>query len=293
VWVFRFGKWVVRRIGRFWLAALELAAPANIAAAVVLPKLFVDPSKPAPNWSIWWAVIAAIAQIFVSYLSKSSAVSAQNAAADILIKYKHFTAGNLSHLLKALVERELTRARDLKRDLLEHSVDVAKDYLELPRGDNRLTATWAVPRENFTKWEVVAYDRNQAHRQTGRLRDLKEGFPGAATAFLTGNRQFIVDTMAASCREFFELDAPPPYRAILSMPARSMNMRNTSANVTINGEPNVILGVLNIDCSECGVLTEDVWAVLYDVVYMLGILEHLEHLQGANEHAARSEFASP
>jgi hypothetical protein len=290
VWVFRFGKWMVRHIGRFWLATLEIVAPANVAAAIVAPKIFVDPSKPAPNWTIWWAVIAAVAQVFVTYLTKSSAVSAQNAAADILIKYKHFTAGNLSYLLKVLVERELDRVRDLKRDLLEHSVDVAKEYLELPRTDNRLTATWAVPRENFTKWEVVAYDRNQAHRQTGRLRDLKEGFPGAATAFLTGNRQFIVDTMAPSCREFFVVsDTPPPYRTILSMPARSMNMRNSSANVTINGEPNVILGVLNIDCSECDVLTEDAWAVLSDVVYMLGILEHLEHPQGENDHAARSQ----
>jgi len=192
-----------------------------------------------------------------------------------LRRHKSYTAGNLAALLRSLIEEtdhDPAAVRSLQVAFLSHAVDVARDYLGISKLDDRLAATWVIPIDSYTKWKTVAYDRNRIARQPGRVRAIAPGIPGAADAFLTGNTVLIPDTTAADVAKYF--DAKPSYRAILSVPARTMHVSKL-ANVTIDGHPDNIVGVLNVDCTETNTLRPELAEVLYDIAYLIGILEHL------------------
>jgi hypothetical protein len=279
-----FGAKIARALGRGWLLFLEILAPLNMAVASLAFKLFKD-VWPAITWPLGGVLLVA----FVAYVSKSQAEqdrkdkedavkakeeatkAARRAEQKALRRYKRDASGNLARLLRTLIE-ETNHTLTIQTAFLVHAVDIVKDYLELDGHDDRIAATWVVPVNGFTQWETIVYDKNRAHRQPGTRRDMKPGIPGATEAFLTGKEVLIPDTTDPKVAQWFQPN--PPYRSILSVPARTMNMKHGS-NVLIEGNPNTIVGVLNIDSTEPNLLREDVSDVVQDIAYLLAILEFL------------------
>jgi hypothetical protein len=282
--MYRLGLWLSERLGRTTLLTLEILAGLHVALAGAMMRAF-DKLYPA----IWWPIFALLIYVFLQVASKSRAeadrqekevaLAAEKAAKEqaraaelkAICQYKRDTAGNLARLAKTLVEGT-NHTRTLQASFLSHAVDVVKDFLELDRRDDRIAATWAIPVSSYTEWEVVAYDRNQTGRQPGRVRKIQADIPGAAQAFLTGDEIHVEDTQDEKVAKHFAVK--PPYRSILSVPARTVNVKS-GQNVMIDGHPNMIFGVLNVDCRDCGVLRADTVNVLRDIAYLLGVLEHI------------------
>jgi hypothetical protein len=289
------GLRLANRFGRRRLIWLEIITGFHLTGALTALRFFrIYPT-------VWWPIFGAMAFGSLAYASKSRAEQdradkeiaelarteaekqrriaeeqARTTEVATLCRYKGQTAGTLAQLLKALHERS-NHARTLQGSFLRHAVDVVKDYLNLSRDDDRISATWVIPVDNYTNWETVAYDRDQAARQPGRRRPIRPGTPGAAEAFLSGDQQFIEDTLDAKNAKHF--DRAPVYRSILSIPARTRNVTR-NANVTIEGQPNAIVGVLNIDCRVTGVLHAHVAGVVGDIAYLIGVLEHINQNLG-------------
>lgn len=276
------GATIANWIGPRWIIVAEIAAPFHVAVASGCVSIFkdqkiIDGLWPAGIWPLAGAVLVAL----VTWVSRSQKAAAIGAAAkETLEKYKRDAAGNLARLLRTLLNNT-NDIRDIQSALLRQATEVVRAYLNLDHHDERIAATWVVPVNNFSQWVTVAYDKNRAHRQPGRKRDIKDGIPGASEAFLSGNRKLIADTADPAISQHFPPN--PPYRCILSVPARIMNVRE--GNVVIGGNQDMIPGVLNIDGSEPNLLREDVSNVVQDIAYLIAVLEHLGGHDA--EHKAR------
>jgi hypothetical protein len=242
-----FGAKIARWLGRGWLLACEVITALHAAVSGMLLKAFAD------IWpAILWPVAAVLLLAFVTYVSKSQAeqdrrdkeaalaaeAAAKQAAREseiaAICRNKRDATGNLARFLKTQIE-QTNHTRTIQAHLLRNAVDVVKDYLQLPRDDDSIAATWVIPVDEYSKWKTVAYDKDRVHRQPGAKRDIKDGIPGAAQAFITGDRVLIPDVCDEKFARWFP--ATPAYRCILSVPARTMHM-TCGANVTIGGNPN-------------------------------------------------------
>ena len=274
--MWRLGAKIAQWLGKGCLLFFKLVVPINLAVAGILLKSFEH------LWPVvTWPLSGLLLQGFVVYVGEASAEQdrrAKEAAGEAqeaaLLRYKRDTAGNLARLLRTLL-MQTNDIRTIQSQFLRQAVDAVKDYLALDRHDERITATWVVPIEEYTRWETVAYDKDRAHRQLGTKREIKKGIPGAAEAFLTGGEVLIPDTTDEKVARWFKPN--PPYRSILSVPARIRNTQEKS-NVTIENiddEKATIIGVLNIDSTEPNLLREDVSNVVQDIAYLIAVLEHL------------------
>ncbi len=288
------GPWLARKLGRRKLFIFEILAGAHLAVATFGMRSFKHLYP-----GLWWPIFGLVLLVILQITSKGQAEhdreskeAAELAAAaakrdarvielDALFRYKRDTAGNLARLLKTMHEGT-NHTRTLQAAFLSHVVDVVKDYLQLDRKDDRISATWVIPVENYTQWQTVAYDRNQIGREVGRKRPICDGIPGAAEAFVTGNDVFLEDTLDAKVAKHF--DRQPMYRGILSIPARTRNVTRRP-NVHIDGHPNAIVGVLNIDCKDLGILRADVAKAVGDIAYLIGVLELINQNLGGGANA--------
>lgn len=288
------GPWLARKLGRKMLFVLEILASAHLGVATLGMRAY-EHIYPA----LWWPILGLTLLVFLQITSKgqaehdreskevaehAAAAAKKNARAielDALLRYKRDTAGNLASLLKNMHEGN-NHTRTVQAAFLNHAVDVVKDYLDLDRKDDRIAATWVIPIEGYTQWQTVAYDRNQIGRAAGRKRPISDGIPGAAEAFVTGNNVFLEDTLDEKVAKYF--DRQPMYRGILSLPARTPNVSH-DANVHIDGNPNAIVGVLNIDCKEVGIIRADVAKVVGDIAYLIGVLELINQNLGEGANA--------
>lgn len=289
------GLWTADLFGRVGLIVAELLAIAHLAFATWCSRKWFDHTYPG----VWWFVFGMMFVVWTQLASKCSAErerkikeEAQQAERkakaeeekarqlarqhelDSICHYKAVAAGNLARFTKALVDGTAKKdAHALQSALLQSAVDIVKDYLDLDRRDLRIAATWTVPTDDYTKWEVVAYDRNQRDRQPGSKRDIMEGIPGASEAFLTGRNQYIEDSLDEKVAKWFPQH--PPYRSIVSVPACIVNP-SREISCRHDGRALAIIGVLNVDCSAPNVLTSDIDRVVGDVAYLLAVSEHLK-----------------
>lgn len=273
---FRPGIWVTTRIGRGLVALLKLMFAAFAAVLALLASKTYDVAVPG------WLAIVAIALIAIAgYLSESQtecdratkaaaelrAKEAADVAFETLKDYKTQIAGPMAFLACAIVDTRPLES--VRMAILSHVVDVARKHLGLEAIDRRLSATWSVPRDNYAQWEVVAYDRYHAERQPGTRRPITSDKVGAPRAFLTGDYDFVVDTQAPEVKDQF---VAAPYRSILSVPARILNVKKMPTR-NINGRQSAILGVLNVDCTAVGVLRADLRFLVQDAAFLLGIVD--------------------
>lgn len=227
--------------------------------------------------SIAFAIFAVLTQILVAYLAGAEVVARRNASDEIWNIIKRLNTdimGHLAALLSDLRQRQTDRHSlpprqfraqmvHFQQHLLHHATNVIAEHIELEKREV-LSANWTmrVPGREPPAFRVVVYDRHMADRQvsTQRFHDIREGSPGASLAYLSGEVAFVEDTRAEGHLVPFRDDAR--YRSILSFP---VSLRD--------GE---VLGVLNIDSTETGILDPDLEYLVRDIAYLVGLCECLK-----------------
>ncbi len=278
------GLWLADSLGPRWLLGLEVVAVLHAAVASMVARTF---AKFYPG--MWWPLFGFLAVGVLALASKTRAhedkeermraeKAVEDARADAhadklqaISDHKRMTAGNLSRLLKIRYENTGDTG-PVQEAFLQLAVDSVKQFLGLDPKDTRITANWTIPINGYSQWEVVAYDRNQTNRHAGGVRPISPGIPGAAESYLTGRDMFVKDTQDQEVAQ--HILGTPPYRSVVSVPARILNCRGEQ-NVVIDGRPNRVCGVLNVDCREPEVLRPDVADTVRDIAYLLALLEHL------------------
>lgn len=297
--------WLPKRLGRKWFGRFEVLVTFHTAVAGVCLKAF-DELYPVIWWPLFgfvglvWFQLSAKGLAEAERLAKATAdeelkleaqrakdaeARAKTAGLDALVNYKWEMAGNIARLLKNLHDGT-NHTRLLQSAFLHHAVDVVKDALNIPRKDTKISATWVVPCDGYSQWVTVAYDRNLSARQAGQKRAISPGVPGVSEAFLTGNDVYVRDTTEKTVAQHFGV--APKYRTIVSVPARMQNVTH-APNVHINGHPNVIIGVLNIDASEADILPINTADYVRDIAFLIGVLEHINRQLGGGSDGKAEE----
>jgi hypothetical protein len=269
--------WIRRSLPDGTFAALEILTPVSVGIAGVLTKVYSNEC-----WPIKALIVSIIVQALMTYLSKSGGKLDESVAESEVQRARDETqrvkseasaelqrrkmdfAGNLSQLLKAAVAKDQVQIDVIQMGLLRHAVDLIRRELELPDTDTRIAACWLARVNGKDKFKTMIYDRHRTDRSPGTVRPIQEGLPGASQAFLTGSVCCITDTHDKRVRNYFQ--PPPIYRTILSVPAAVLNIPEGSGSIPVRTE-----GVLNVDCTETGILKESHAFLVHDIAFLMAL----------------------
>lgn len=251
-----------RALGIFMIVALTQVAASGVALSCSSDSTGV----------VIWAYIAIAVQAVAAYLSEAKTVVAERTrktaaeqANDRLKRHKRDAMGNLAELLRSALDKEgFQRLPSLRQAFLRHAVDVVRETLAVGATDQTIAASWVRPNDALTSFQTVAYDRNHPTRQTGNEHPIGDDIPGASTAFKTHCVAFVDDTHSFENQAYFRRDAP--YRSVVSIPVALQN---------VSGARRRTLAVLNLDCTERGILDPSLAAYVHDVAYVIALCEHL------------------
>jgi hypothetical protein len=266
-------------LGKKWVFPLLLCVCAVLGGIV---SALVRETK-AGSWS-WFGLLflGGVAAFVVAYFKfcedrikelekgelAEKVAKAQDDAWASVVGQKFNLAGNiLSGILNdvlmaniAAPERRADRLLGLQRSLLRNACEVIASRRALPA--NALTANWVVetPNEGERAFFVLCYDQHLPDRQLpGPPHQIREGMPGASQAFLTKQIVFVPDTQSSELAQYFP--GPVKYRSILSLPMVVGNR---------------VIGVVNFDSEESGVILESDGYLVYDIVSLVALCEHLK-----------------
>jgi hypothetical protein len=281
------------RLGMRWIGPLSRAnvwrnSPfLRIALAGGIAIAGVGLSVTQNAWLVSFTVVLILLEALQSYLSgaevEAAAISEREAREEVWDAVRRLqtdVTGHLAAIVTLIVQYKMNTAvglprvsaeefrlllRNHQQHLLAHAVNVVADHLNL--GENRrvLSANWCVREpDDLGFFRVQTYDRSMHDRlpDSERKHVIAPEMPGASQSFLTHESAFVADTRDESVAKHFP--AQRPYRSILSIPA-------------VLGD-SWMIGVMNIDAKEPGVLAGEHEVLVQDTAYLLALCEVLSRL---------------
>lgn len=250
----------------FYLASTPLVLGLTTAAMSLCPNV----------WTILAFVIGLLAQAFVTYVNSAQTVAMAALRRDVWQEFADLTDGAAGHLsqvlrhydgrflqdgVKTRPEAYKEKLLHLQQLLLDHIVRVLHRHLGDRVHLGTLSANWAVrgSGEHSDRFRVVVYDRNMANRQPNNSwKTIADDLPGASVSFLAGEVSLVTDVKESDNNKYFSPTAL--YRSILSIPVMCSNR---------------VVGVVNVDSTEIGVLETEQHLLIFDIVYLVGLCQLL------------------
>lgn len=249
-----------------YLAGAPLVLGAATAALSLFPTV----------WTALAFAIGLLVQAFVTYVNAAQAVAITALRREVWQEFADLTdgaAGHLSQVLRHYHGRYLHKGEKTKPEayrqkllhlqqlLLDHVVRVLHRHLGDRASLGVLSANWAVRGigEHRDQFRIMMYDRNMANRQpSNSWRSIADNVPGASVSFRTGEVSLVPDTAKSDNTNHFSSTAS--YRSILSIPVLCSSS---------------IVGVVNVDSVEIGLLETEQHLLVFDIAYLIGLCQLL------------------
>lgn len=243
-----------------------------LAGAPIL--LAIDPNR----WAIAFAVASVFFNALIQYINAAQSATMAEVRREEWQQFASLTevvAGHLSQVLSYYDARFLSKSASMRKDeyktklralqqlLLDHIVQVLRLQLGETASNGVLSANWTMrgSEENANRFRVVVYNKHMTDRQAGQAnqwKEIAEGIPGASVAYLTGTVSLVSDINASDNNKHFSPTAS--YRSILSIPVLCSSS---------------IVGVVNVDSTEIGLLETEQHQLVFDIVYLIGLCQLL------------------
>lgn len=249
-----------------YLAGAPLVLGAATAALSLCPT----------SWTVLAFVVGLLAQAFVTYVNAAQAVAVAALRRDVWQEFADLTDGAAGHLsqvlrhydgrylqegVKTKPEAYRQKLLHLQQLLLDHVVRVLHRHLGDRAGSGVLSANWSIQGtgEHRDQFRVTMYDRNMANRQpSNNWKAIADDIPGASVSFRTGEVSLVPDTRGSDNNKHFSPSAS--YRSILSIPVLCSTR---------------VVGVVNVDSTEIGLLETEQHLLVFDIVYLIGLCQLL------------------